>query len=84
LPLNSHQRLWLSCWCALCVLRPSGSIRLEEGEPANQSGLIPRTLRLLSDLQQVLSSLNLDLSYADLVQLGAAQAVEAAGGPRYR
>mmetsp|Transcript_38856 Transcript_38856/g.109953 ORF Transcript_38856/g.109953 Transcript_38856/m.109953 type:complete len:297 (+) Transcript_38856:367-1257(+) len=61
----------------------NGSIRLEEGEPANQSGLIPRTLRLLSDLQQVLSSLNLDLSYADLVQLGAAQAVEAAGGPRY-
>jgi len=62
----------------------NGSIRLEVAEPANQAGgQIPRTLDIISDVQSQLQAVGINLSFADLVQLAAAEAVAIAGGPRY-
>lgn len=61
----------------------NGSIRLELNEPANQSGQVARSLDILSDIQNLLASIGIRISYADLVQIAAAAAVESAGGPRY-
>mmetsp|Transcript_720 Transcript_720/g.2165 ORF Transcript_720/g.2165 Transcript_720/m.2165 type:complete len:228 (+) Transcript_720:143-826(+) len=62
----------------------NGSIRFELEVPANLvGGDIPRAVNIITEAQQVLKSIGLDLSIADLVHLAGAEAVRVSGGPSY-